>query len=76
MIKALEGGISFDGPAGKSTIDAQTHHNTLDVYLGEARDRAFHVVQSFSQQPPSDTAAVCNLKANPNDNQQYVVNVK
>jgi urea transport system substrate-binding protein len=76
VIKALEGGISFDGPAGKSTIDAQTHHNTLDVYLGEARDRAFHVVQSFSQQPPSDTAAVCNLKANPNDNQQYVVNVK
>ena len=76
VIKALESGVSFDGPAGKSTIDPQTHHNTLDVYLGEARDRTFHVIQAFNQQPSSDTAAVCNLIANPNENQQHVINVK
>ena len=29
-----------------------------------------------AQQPPADTAAVCNLKKNPNDNQQYVIDVK
>jgi urea transport system substrate-binding protein len=76
VIKALEGGVTFDGPAGKSTIDPQTHHNTMDIYLGEARDQAFHVVQSFPQQPSSDTAAMCNLTTNPGDNQQYVISVK
>jgi urea transport system substrate-binding protein len=75
VIKALEGGITFDGPAGKSTIDPKTHHNTLDVYLAEARDKTFRVIQSFEQQTPSDTAAVCDLTARPNDNQQYVIEV-
>ena len=36
VIEALESGISFDGPAGKTTIDPQTHHTILDVYIGEA----------------------------------------
>ncbi len=75
VIKALESGVSFEGPAGKSTIDPQTHHNTLDVYIAQAQDKAFKVIESFSQQPPLDTAAVCNLASNPNDNQQYVINV-
>jgi urea transport system substrate-binding protein len=34
------------------------------------------VLESYPQQPPADTAAVCNLKKNPNDNQQYVIDVK
>jgi branched-chain amino acid transport system substrate-binding protein len=34
------------------------------------------VLQSYPQQPPADTAAVCDLKKNPNDNQQYVIDVK
>lgn len=33
VIKALESGISYDGPAGKVTIDAKTHHAIKDVWL-------------------------------------------
>jgi urea transport system substrate-binding protein len=76
VIQALESNASFDGPAGKTTIDPQTHHTVLDVYIGEARDKKFNVVEKFSQQTPADTAAVCDLKKNPNDNKQYVIDVK
>lgn len=33
VIKALESGISYDGPAGKVTIDGATHHAIRNVYL-------------------------------------------
>ncbi|MCW5745280.1 MAG: transporter substrate-binding protein [Alphaproteobacteria bacterium] len=76
VIGALEAGASYSGPAGKTTIDAKTHHTVLDVYIGEAKDKKFNVLESFSQQAPADTAAVCDLKKNPNDNKQYVIDVK
>jgi len=76
VIEALEGNLSFSGPAGKTAIDPQTHHCSLDVYIAEAQNRAFKVLESYPQQPPADTAAVCNLKKNPNENQQYVIDVK
>lgn len=76
VIEALEGGMSYEGPAGKSTIDSATHHDILDVYIGEAENKKFKLLQSFSQQKPADTAAVCDLKKNPNDNQQYIIDVK
>ena len=76
VIEALESNISFTGPAGKTAIDPQTHHCSLDVYIAEAQSRTFKVLESYKQQPPADTAAVCNLKKNPNDNQQYVIDVK
>jgi branched-chain amino acid transport system substrate-binding protein len=76
VIQALEANASFDGPAGKTTIDPQTHHTVLDVYIGEARDKKFVVAEKFLQQTPADTAAVCDLKKNPNDNKQYVIDVK
>jgi len=76
VIEALENNVSFSGPAGKTAIDPQTHHCSLDVYIAEAQNRTFKVLQSYLQQPPADTAAVCNLKKNPNDNQQYVIDVK
>jgi len=76
VIEALEGGLTFTGPAGKTTLDAKTHHNILDVYIGEARDKKFVVLEKFPVQTPADTAAVCDLKKNPNDNKQYVIDVK
>jgi urea transport system substrate-binding protein len=76
VIEALEANHTFSGPAGKTAIDPQTHHCSLDVYIAEAQNRAFKVLESYPQQPPADTAAVCNLKKNPNDNQQYVIDVK
>ena len=37
VIEALESNISYTGPAGKTAIDPQTHHCSLDVYIAEAR---------------------------------------
>jgi urea transport system substrate-binding protein len=76
VIEALESGISMDTPAGMTTLDARTHHCTLDVFLAEASGHGFKVLQAFSQQPPLDTASVCDLKAHPNTNKQFVVDVK
>jgi urea transport system substrate-binding protein len=76
VIQALEDNASYDGPAGKTTIDPQTHHTILDVYIGEAKDKTIMVLEKFAQQEPADTAAVCDLKKNPNDNKQYVIDVK
>lgn len=73
VIEALEAPISIDAPSGKVTIDAQTHHCILDVHIAEVRDKKLNVLEDFSQQPPADTAAVCNLKKNPNDKKQYVI---
>ncbi len=76
VIEALESGISLDTPAGKTTLDPKTHHCTLDVFLGEIGNHGFKILEIFPQQPPLDTASVCDLAAHPNENQQYVVDVK
>jgi urea transport system substrate-binding protein len=76
VIEALESGIALDTPAGKTVLDPKTHHCTLDVFLASASGHGFKVLQTFPQQPPLDTAMVCDLKAHPNTNQQFVVDVK
>jgi branched-chain amino acid transport system substrate-binding protein len=76
MIEGLETGISLDTPAGKTTLDPKTHHTTVDVHIAEVQNHGFKVLQSFPQQPPLDTASVCDLAAHPNTNQQFVVDVK
>jgi branched-chain amino acid transport system substrate-binding protein len=48
----------------------------VDVFLAEVANHGFKVIGTYPQQPPLDTASVCNLAAHPNDNQQYVVDVK
>ncbi len=75
MIQALESGISFDGPSGKVTIDAATHHCTLDIQIAECKDKKWKILETFKQQKPVDTAAVCNLIKSPNENKQYVIKV-
>jgi urea transport system substrate-binding protein len=72
---ALESGISIDGPSGKVSIDPATHHCVLNVSLAEVKSKKFKILETFNQAPPSDTSAVCNLKKNPKDNQQYVIKV-
>jgi len=73
MIAALESGISIDAPSGKVTIDPQTHHCVLNVSLAEVKDKKFNILENYAQQAPTDTSAVCDLKKNPRDNQQYVI---
>lgn len=75
VIEALESGISYQGPAGTTVVDPKTHHATLDVHIAEVKDQAFEVLESYPQQPPADTQAVCDLSANPNENKQYVIDI-
>lgn len=53
VIKALESGISYDGPAGKVTIDGKTHHAIKDVWLLHA-DENHKIIfdQKFDQVVP------------------------
>ncbi|MBV8612938.1 MAG: transporter substrate-binding protein [Acetobacteraceae bacterium] len=76
VIQALQGGVENDGPPGKTVIDGKTNHVTLNVYLAECADHGFKVLQSFPQQPPSDTASVCDLAKDPNANKQFVIDVR
>jgi branched-chain amino acid transport system substrate-binding protein len=76
VIEALEQGLSHAGPGGTVTLDPKTHHAFLDVHVAEAKNRAFNVLETFPQQPPADTQSVCDLVANPNSNQQFVIDVK
>jgi urea transport system substrate-binding protein len=75
VISALESGISYDAPSGKVTIDPATHHCTIDIQIAELKNKVWNVLETYKQQPPSDTAAVCDLKKNPNENKQFVIKV-
>ena len=75
LIEALESGLSIDGPAGTVTVDPATHHATLDVHIMEMRDQGMTVIETLPQRAPIDTQAVCDLKANPDDNTQYEIEI-
>jgi urea transport system substrate-binding protein len=75
MIQTLESGLSLDGPSGKVTIDPATHHCTLDIQIAEIRGRKWQILESYKQQKPVDTAAVCDLKKNPNESKQFVIKI-
>jgi branched-chain amino acid transport system substrate-binding protein len=55
------------------SIDPETHHCVLNVSIAEVKNKQLNIVETFQQQKPLDTSAVCNLKKNPRDNQQYVI---
>lgn len=75
VIETLEGGLSINGPTGKVTIDPQTHHATLNVHLMEIRDQKMKIISSMNDRKPLDTQGVCDLKAKPDDNTQYEINI-
>jgi branched-chain amino acid transport system substrate-binding protein len=74
VIEALESPVSYDGPSGKVVIEPKTHHAVQNVYLGELQDQEFTILESFDQQPPSDTLLVCDLEANPDQATFYFEN--
>ncbi len=67
VIDALEGGISYDGPSGKVSIDPKTHHCSRSSFTTECHNHGFRLLEAFENQFPADTAAVCDLGANPTD---------
>lgn len=73
VIEALESGISIDAPSGKVSIDPATHHCILNVSIAQVKNHKLDIVETFQNQRPVDTSAVCNLIKNPRDNQQYVI---
>ena len=73
VITALESGISINGPSGNVTLDPETHHCVLNVSIAEVKNKQLNIIETFQQQPPTDTSAVCNLIKNPAENQQYVI---
>ena len=75
VIRALEEGISIEGPGGTVTVDPQTHHAKLDVHLMILENQGMTVVETLPQRPPVDTQAVCDLQANPDDNTQYEIRI-
>jgi len=69
---AAIGGVQYKGAGGLYTVDPQTNHLVMDVHIAVGnREKGFNLLKSFSQRPPSDTQAVCNLIKNPNDTKQY-----
>ena len=75
VTQALESGIDFNGPSGKVTIDPATHHCTLDIHIAEVKAKKMVVLEAYKQRKPIDTAAVCNLIKNPNENKQFVIKI-
>ncbi|MBU2360327.1 MAG: transporter substrate-binding protein [Alphaproteobacteria bacterium] len=65
VIEALRSGLSYDGPSGTVSIDPQTNHCSMNVYIAELQDQTWNIVESFENQPPADTQMVCDLVANP-----------
>jgi len=71
VIAALDG-VTFQGAGGLYTVDGKTNHIVMDVHIAQGnRTGTFDLLKSFSQRPPSDTQAVCNLAENPDDTKQY-----
>ena len=75
VIEALETGISFDGPSGKVTIDRKTHHCSRTALIAECENQRFKLLETYENQFPSDTSAVCDLEKNPNDNKHYKIKI-
>lgn len=71
VIEALRSPVSFDGPSGTTTIDAQTNHLIQNIYIAEVKNRKIEIVESFLAQPPSDTRLVCDLVKNPDQQTFY-----
>jgi branched-chain amino acid transport system substrate-binding protein len=74
VIEALETPVSFDGPSGKITIEPKTHHAVQNVYLAELQGQKFNILETYPQQPPTDTLLVCDLQKNPDQAKFYFEN--
>ena len=74
VVSALDTPVSIDGPSGKVEIEPKTHHAVQNVYLAELQDQKYTILESYEQQPPSDTLLVCDLVANPNQSKFYFEN--
>ena len=66
--------VSIDGPSGKLAVEPKTHHAIQNVYLAELQNQKFNILETYEQQPPSDTLLVCDLQKDPNQAKFYFEN--
>ena len=72
VIKALESGISINGPAGKVSIDPVTHHCIFDMYLAVSTDaKKFNILERYDQVRPTNPNDACDLLKHPEINIQF-----
>ena len=72
VIKALESGISINGPAGKVSIDPVTHHCIFDMYLAVSTDaKKFNILERYDQVRPTNPNDACDLLKHPEINTQF-----
>lgn len=75
VVQALESGLSYEGPTGKVTMDAATHHTIRNAYLATPKDRKWDILATFPDQFPGDTGGACDLLKNPRTNKQFTPNI-
>jgi urea transport system substrate-binding protein len=72
VIKALESGLTFNGPSGTVTLMPQSHHVTQNVSIARTNAKhGFTVTSTAKAVPPSYEQSVCNLVKNPNTHKQF-----
>lgn len=74
MIEALDTPVAYDGPSGRLEVEPKTHHAVQNVYLAELQGQKYNILETYEQQPPSDTLLVCDLQKDPNQAKFYFEN--
>ncbi|HEX4899031.1 MAG TPA: ABC transporter substrate-binding protein [Pyrinomonadaceae bacterium] len=77
VIKALESGISFDGPSGTVTIDGPSHHVYQNTHFARTNDKhGFTVLGGEKKVPPAFEKKMCDLIKKPNQHMQFLPETK
>ena len=72
VIEVMESGLGIDGPGGPITVDAKTHHCSMDMYLAQVSGGKFNILKRHPNIPPTNTGNQCDLLANPNTNTMFI----
>jgi branched-chain amino acid transport system substrate-binding protein len=73
VVKALETGVSVDGPSGRIAIDPASHHCLMNIFLGTVKDGRFEIERDWQAVSPSGDDKRCDLVSNPETNTQFGV---
>lgn len=71
VIKALESGVTVNGPGGPLTVDPKTHHCVMNMYLGQVKGGNFAIQKKLDMVAPTNTGGQCDLLARPDTNKMF-----
>ena len=73
VLAAMESGLGVDSPSGRVTLDGPSHHVTQNVSIARTNGRkGFEVLSTQESVPPAFEQEVCDLRAKPNTNEQFL----